>query len=185
MPQDIQKQANSFFGSEYRVNVLERISQVEKQTMEGAREGAPVILGREAFVSREGAKAAYKEALTLYNKRNGTVDSELLARYASSYAGKEQRFKMREKFFSNPVAMTITIGILIPVVGLLSAIPLFLRESFKVKEAANKAKDASLAKYPDVKKDSKPQKSVANDISKENAKWTDKTKQVKKTELAR
>lgn len=185
MPQDIQKQANSFFGSEYRVNVLERISQVERQAMEGATEEANVILGRQAQIAREGAKAAYDEAFKLYKKGNGTVDSKLLARYASSYAGKDQRFQMRRNFWSNPVAMTITIGIFIPIVGLLSAIPLFLSEGFKVKDAANKAKHESLAKYPDIKKDSKPEKSVANDISKENSKWTDKTKQVKKTEITR
>ena len=175
---NIQKQANSFFGSEYRVNVLERIAQVEKQAREGASEEAPVIFGRQAFIEKAGAEAAYEEALKLHKKNDNTVSSKLLARYASSLAGKEKRFEIRSRYSSNPVALMFTFGILIPIVGFLSAIPLFLNEAYKIKDEANKAKAESLAQYPDrPKNDSKTkEKSVSNEKTKDVANWSDKVK---------
>ena len=91
-----QRNARNFLDSEYKVNVLERVKYVEKQAQAGAKEEAPVLLGRQTYIKYEGAKAAYDEALTLYKRNDNTVNSKLLARYASSAAGKERRHNIHK-----------------------------------------------------------------------------------------
>lgn len=200
MPSSNQQDARNFLDSEYKVNVLERIKYVEKQAQAGAKEEAPVLLGREAFIKYQGAQSAYDEALRLYKRNDNTVSSKLLASYASSVAGKERRFNIHKNLFSNPTAIAISLtiialAVMIPVsifvpnlsintagvIGSLawplSFIPLTLRENYKVKESANQAKVKSLSLYPNQPIVKESTKIISNNIDQNKSNWVERTKE--------
>ena len=43
-----------FFNTEYKTTAVDRIKQIGEQAAEGARESAPVILGTESYIDKQG-----------------------------------------------------------------------------------------------------------------------------------
>lgn len=65
----------NYFNSEYKINIVERISQIGNQAMAGAEESAPVILGKFSYIDKQRADAEYGAALSYYKKDDGSVTS--------------------------------------------------------------------------------------------------------------